>query len=512
MTRFFRRSTCRGLVGLLSFTFLFSALAVDPPPSKTKKPAANQTTRPAARSGTSKPAPPAQTPSAPSAGGKTPSAAPATSQLDRMVLENGMTVLLLPIPGADKVAVETIYKVGFLHEPETMTQASHLLEHLALRAATSTFKENEFFKTLEQRGIVNAETLPHITHFDYIVPPTDLELVCRFEADRLRGIKITPELVKAEAAKCYAETAMVESNPQAGLLKHAFMAFNQSWRYEAPFAPVRGGLESIPIDQLQSFYRAAYQPANGLLVLAGGFDKAQAVALLKRTVGSVPVPKEQALRPIDWSNVVQQKTIRWDTKVKAMVAAFPPPTNSFDRLVMNLWGTLLLQTLARDQELLQNCDFIYSTSQSWTTGLLPFFMYVALKPNAPGAVVQRQLIDRTEMLQTYIPVAKDIVQLQALITELTASPQVEWSLVQKQSGLLAERLKQPPEKALSLFLGNLALQLGMRELLFEGITPQDMQRIARLNSSEVQKVVFKVLDPGARILTGLLPVELEQKK
>src|SRR5687768_8479641 len=74
-------------------------------------------------------------------------------------LENGVKVLMHPVPGVKQVAVEAFYDVGLIHEPEGMPQAAHLLEHLVCNAATTGYKAGESMKLLNQFGMANAETM-----------------------------------------------------------------------------------------------------------------------------------------------------------------------------------------------------------------------------------------------------------------------------------------------------------------------------------------------------------------
>ena len=46
----------------------------------------------------------------------------------------------------------------------------------------------------------------------------------------------------------------------------------------------------MPIDNLQAFYKKYYQPDNVVLIVAGKFDEAKALALLEKYLGSIPRP------------------------------------------------------------------------------------------------------------------------------------------------------------------------------------------------------------------------------
>ncbi|MFB3104278.1 MAG: M16 family metallopeptidase, partial [Pseudomonadales bacterium] len=285
---------------------------------------------------------------------------------ERVVLDNGVTVLLLPMPEADQVAIETIYNVGFVHEPKGMTQAAHLLEHLACNAATGNYKANEAMNLLNQLGMANAETLPSWTHYDYVLPANKLELALEIEAERLTSLKIDREIVRVEALRCYQETDFVERNPASGMTKHAFMALNQAWRHGMTSALVRGGLEDFSIEELENFHRAFYRPDNLTVVIIGGFNRDQAFELLEEHLGDVRPPKQSRLAAIDWSRIPNRTTVRWDAKVRAVCLAFPPPSNRRDQIALSLLGAALTQELMKDPQINDVANTVTCTNHLWS--------------------------------------------------------------------------------------------------------------------------------------------------
>ena len=52
----------------------------------------------------------------------------------------------------------------------------------------------------------------------------------------------------------------------------------------------RSDIERVPIDNLQAFYKKYYQPDNVVLIVAGKFDEAKALALVEKYFGSIPKP------------------------------------------------------------------------------------------------------------------------------------------------------------------------------------------------------------------------------
>ena len=50
-------------------------------------------------------------------------------------LDNGLTVILRPVPTANKVAFVTLYNIGEMHDPIGKSGMAHLMEHLYCTAA-----------------------------------------------------------------------------------------------------------------------------------------------------------------------------------------------------------------------------------------------------------------------------------------------------------------------------------------------------------------------------------------
>src|SRR5690242_11583165 len=75
----------------------------------------------------------------------------------RILLGNGVTLLLYPVKGTDRVAIETFYRVGFLNEPKGFPQAAHLVEHLVCYSATASYRRHQSFDLFAQKGMINAE-------------------------------------------------------------------------------------------------------------------------------------------------------------------------------------------------------------------------------------------------------------------------------------------------------------------------------------------------------------------
>lgn len=427
--------------------------------------------------------------------------------LDRVVLDNGLTVLLCPVPGADRVAVESFYRVGFLHEPKGMTQAAHLVEHLVCQGATENYPVGESMRLLSQKGMVNAETLADFTHYDYVLPADGLELALQIEAERLSSLKITEDLMRQEAPKCYQEAATVEQNPQAGMFKHAFMAFGQAWGHGLGKARVRGGLEDIPVADLEGFHRAFYHPGNLLLVVVGGFGRDEALELVNKHLGSLKPPQTPPPQPVPWAQVPKARTVEWDSQVRAVCLGFPPPEDETDRVVLSLWGNLLMQRLMADRQVQAAVSSVFCTNQLWGVGTLPFFVYATTKPNTDLQQLQSLLSESLQSIVAAKPGDAEVAQLRLMAGQLGQVSGLTWEAVRQQAQSLATQMGQDPQQATGMVMGNVAIQLGAQELSLGADSARKVEALKALTAEDLSRLLRRTLDPARQFVTLLAPVE-----
>ncbi len=84
-----------------------------------------------------------------------------------------------------------------------------------------------------------------------------------------------------------------ENNP-AGVLTERIHAAAYAWHnYAKSTIGNRSDIERVPITNLQAFYKKYYQPDNVVLIIAGKFEEAKALALCEKYLGSIPRPKRK---------------------------------------------------------------------------------------------------------------------------------------------------------------------------------------------------------------------------
>jgi zinc protease len=206
-------------------------------------------------------------------------------------LDNGLRVLTLPDPAAETVTVNITYLVGSRHEGYGETGMAHLLEHMLFRGSKGHPDVKQEFTGRGARW--NGTTSYDRTNYFETLPAArgkNLEWAIGMEADRMVNSFISKADLDSEMTVVRNEFEMGENNPGTVLFQRATQLAYAWHNYGHPIIGSRADIERVPIERLQAFYRRWYQPDNAVLIIAGRFDEARALALVARDFGAIPRP------------------------------------------------------------------------------------------------------------------------------------------------------------------------------------------------------------------------------
>jgi zinc protease len=205
-------------------------------------------------------------------------------------LPNGLRVLLFPDPSSPKVTVNMTYMVGSRFEGYGETGMAHLLEHMNFIKSTH---DRNIKKELTDHGASwNGTTDYDRTNYFETVTATDdnLKWALGLEAERMVNMRIEKPLLDTEMTVVRNEFERGENNPTS-ILEERVIATAYLWHnYGKSVIGSLADIEKVPIDRLAAFYKKYYQPDNAVLVVAGQFDEAKALAYVAETCGAIPRP------------------------------------------------------------------------------------------------------------------------------------------------------------------------------------------------------------------------------
>ncbi|HEX5133225.1 MAG TPA: pitrilysin family protein [Candidatus Krumholzibacteria bacterium] len=411
------------------------------------------------------------------------------SDVTSFSLDNGIIVYVQEEHTAAQVAVEVLYRAGFLDEPKGKAQLSHVTEHLAIHCGSGSFGPDESLHQIQEgRGMINAEAVSDFSHVDYIVNSNRLDEVLAIEAQRLTSLSCDEATRKAEVEKCIKEIDSIVASPTGSLAKYGMMALNQALYRGERFVPVRDGADRITIADVNEFHRAYYRPDDAIIVIIGDIKAADAEALVRKHFEGLPRRSQpsQALKAAP-GNI--QAT--WDIDGQALYLVSPGPyASQHERLILTMFGSYLHQLLMTSQDIYGICRSVYASNQIYRVDDIPFFAFA--EPQ------QGRTIDEIRPLLTqYVLGAVD--NLDDARVDAIKGGMVAF--------ITATSLKKDvPDYPLTHYqvIGQEALNIGMKHALREGrpvdafiadvnaVTPAEFRAVVAkyVNSSRLQEVAF----------------------
>jgi len=189
------------------------------------------------------------------------------------------------------VAVNLWYHVGSKNERPGRTGFAHLFEHLMFEG--SEHYNGGFFMPLQQAGaLLNGSTNTDRTNYWEVVPTGALDLALWMESDRMGYLlpALTRERFETQRGVVLNERRQNYENRPYGM---ALMALSASlFPPEHPYNWLTIGaaedLRAMEFEDVRTFFRTYYHPANASLALAGDIDAERAFDLAEKYFGDLP--------------------------------------------------------------------------------------------------------------------------------------------------------------------------------------------------------------------------------
>lgn len=215
-------------------------------------------------------------------------ASPDTS-IQSFTLDNGLEVVVIPDHRAPVVTHMVWYKVGSADEAPGKSGIAHFLEHLMFKG-TVKHPAGELDRLVtEIGGNGNAVTTSDFTTYFQTVPADALATMMDIEADRMRGLVLTDDVIGSERDVVLEERRMrVDGSPQALLQEETTATLFQNHPYRIPTIGWMQEIEQLNRADAVAFYDQYYAPNNAVLVIAGDVEPAAVRTLAEETYGKVP--------------------------------------------------------------------------------------------------------------------------------------------------------------------------------------------------------------------------------
>jgi len=251
-----------------------------------------------------------------------------TSGVKRIVLSNGLTVLLKESHASPVTAIYVHVKAGYFNEPDRWNGIAHVVEHMMFKGTPSRPEQEQIAREIKDLGgYVNAGTYYEETSYYVVVPSHHLKRALEVHADSIQNSLFDERELTKEIEVIVQESLQKRDNPSAMLIESLnTLAFDthhlRRWRMGHPET-----LQRFTRNDLVAFTQTYYRPDNMVLSLVGDFDTATILDLVRSVWGKIPIETYTSeFSPIEREpSAFRFQRLRGETRQRLVAFAFHAP-------------------------------------------------------------------------------------------------------------------------------------------------------------------------------------------
>ncbi|HEX9269593.1 MAG TPA: pitrilysin family protein [Candidatus Limnocylindria bacterium] len=229
---------------------------------------------------------------------------------ERVILPNGVRVLISDMPEARSVSVVVYVGVGSRAETKRNAGTSHFLEHMVFKGTANRPSASEISQQIEGvGGSVNASTDKEATVFSAFVPARHYLLALDIVADLIRAPLLREADVESERNVIIEEIRMYRDQAQDRVHtlidELLYRDHPLGWEIAGREAVVRG----LTAPGLRDFMETAYAPSRIVVGLAGHLDTQEAMTAVHSHFADIAERPAVHLRPVPRPGRVRTRTL-----------------------------------------------------------------------------------------------------------------------------------------------------------------------------------------------------------
>jgi zinc protease len=415
----------------------------------------------------------------------------------RMVLPNGLTVILHEDHSIPRVTVNVWYHVGSGRELPGRTGFAHLFEHIMFEGSGNV-PEGKFDEWLESAGgDNNGSTNTDRTNYYENVPSNALELALFLESDRLGYLlnAMSPAKVDGQRDVVKNERRQRYENQPYGM---TWIVMARSlYPAEHPYSwPTIGSMEDLSAasyDDVVRFFKTYYVPNNASIVIAGDVDPASTKTMVGKWFSEIPAGSP--VPPVDppAAALSEEKRLMFEDRVQLprlymawlTPALFTPGDAEMDILANLLAGgknSRLYKRLVYELQIAQDVSAFQSSASLSSS----FWIIATARTGHTLAEIESVIVEEIERVKSETP----------------AEREVQRAVNQYEAGFL-DGLETAGGKADQL--NNYFTRTGNPDYFNE-----DLARYKALGPGDIQAAAQSFLLPKARVVLSVVPLGLKE--
>lgn len=202
---------------------------------------------------------------------------------NKKVLANGLRILTIPMPSLESVTVLTMVNAGSRYETKNISGIAHFLEHMAFKGTEKRPSAIDISSIVDgMGGECNAFTSKETVGYYIKSAKARMETSIDLLSDMLLNSKLDPAEIEKEKGVIIEEINMYEDLP----MRKIGDIYEQLLYGDTPMgwdiAGSKDIINKITRDDFAQYMGGLYSASNMTVVIAGGFDEAQAVATVEK--------------------------------------------------------------------------------------------------------------------------------------------------------------------------------------------------------------------------------------
>ncbi|MFN5088793.1 MAG: M16 family metallopeptidase [Bacteroidota bacterium] len=402
---------------------------------------------------------------------------------EKMVLQNGLTVLMHEDKNTPIASISVLYKVGSRDEHPEKTGFAHLFEHLMFGGSINI----PDYDGVMQRagGENNAYTNHDYTHFFTTLPAVNIETALWLESDRMLELMLQKEVLDVQKKVVVEEFYETCLNLPYGDVWHELSALNyEKHPYKWPTIGIHPShIEKANLTDVKKFYNKYYHPGNAILVIAGPIPIKRMKELAMKWFSDIPsgktIKNNYSSEPP--KKEARHKQSEAEVPVDAIYMTFPCPARAdkafyavdlLSDIFSNGPSSRLIHRLTRENKYFNHID-CYVTGD-FDPGLIVF----------EGRPTEKISLKDAEEI-----ISKEINDLKNQLIE--SAELQKWKNKAESTLVLSEMGIQSKSMNLGFFeaLGNADLMNAESEI-YQSLTAEEIQQAAQVWLKDDQKSVL----------------------
>lgn len=307
-----------------------------------------------------------------------PAVSPATAQSRtaaplRVVLDNGLTVIVQETHATEIVTLQAWVKVGSRDETDETNGAAHFVEHMLFKG-TQRRGVGQIDREVEGLGgILNASTSFDYTQYFIVAASRFFDKTMDIQSDALMRSTLDPQEFERERLVIIEELNRRDDTPSTRTFDALYTTAYTVHPYRRPIGGSRAVIQQMTRDQLFLFYTTHYAPGNVTVVVVGDVSAQDAVHKVRRAYGGWrrPAPARQQFAPEPPFGAVRRSVIEGDVRVAYLnMGWLGPAARDRDVYAMDVLlyalgrgrGSRLVRSIQEGQRLVQQISAGFPTA------------------------------------------------------------------------------------------------------------------------------------------------------